>query len=437
MTADVTRIQDEVRDLSATLKATTQPERRVDLIDRLLAILVYTEPKRARRLLEEQKLLLARLPLPDFQLTYYQHLAALDNLDYRFKEAETSLLQALELIEEYGTIQQRIDTCIDYSGTLINLNRLEEALDYQDQAGRLLYSFPDDELAARMHCRHAFIYLHANRYSKAIQKLLQAFNYLGMSGRELSLKGHYFYTTVNTGLGNVYERTGDFDKAIEAYQRTIDRCESVGLKGRLAWHYLNLGKVYLATDEYDLAGQFFSMVLHNEADASIPARAAAYANLGSCYIEQQRYREAEELMNRADEFYRNQDQPDYANSATIALWQARIRVEEHDVPNAIAQLEYALELAQQAGDPIILADICRTLAHYYAETDDYAAAYAAQLEYDRYQQQHQEQLNIRRQQELEAQFQTEAKEKEAERLKLKASQLQLKALRAQMNPHFL
>ncbi|MEL6141831.1 MAG: tetratricopeptide repeat protein [Bacteroidota bacterium] len=437
MTADVTRIKEHIAALDSQLDQPSSPERRVDLINRLLSYRIFTDPEHARQLLKEQEDILNQYSLPEYELSFYQYLALLENQDYDFAAAEVAHRKALELIKGYGTIQQRIDTCVDYAGTLINLGRIDEALEYHLRADRLLTNYPNDELRARCDCRHGFIYLHTNRYTKAIKKFLQAFNYLGLNGRELSFKGHYFYTIVNTGLGNVYQRTGEFDKAIEAFQRTINRCEAYGIRGRIAWHHLNLGNAYLATAEFEPAAHYFALVLDNEADSSLPARAAAYANLGSCYIEQERYRAAEELLNRAEEFYRGLSKPDYANAATIAIWRARILEEENNLTGAVGQLEKALILAEDTSDPLLLADISRNLAHYYAEMEDYAAAYQAQLDYDRYQRRQQEQLNRQRQQELEAQYQTEAKEKEAERLKLKAGQLQLKELRAQMNPHFL
>jgi len=437
MTAETNRIAEQLSDLEAQLSLSVSSQRRVHSIDQLLAYYVYTDPRRARDLLREQRQLLDEQFLPEAELSYFQHLAAVENQDYRYGEAERALQKALELIEEYGTIQQRIDTCIDYVGTLINLRRMEEALHYHSVAERLLATFPDDELSARSFSRHGVIYLHSNRYSRAIQKFLQSFNFLGTNARNLSLKSHYFYTLVNTGLGNVYERTGEIEKAIEAYERATDRCEQLGMRGRLVWHYLNLGNAYLATGDVELAGRYFAMVINNESDANPEARAAACANLGSCYIELQRYEEAEELLDQAEALYAVKAKPDYANSATMAIYRARIQAEQGQLEAAITQLEEGRKLAQAAGDPIILADISLNLARHYAEQADFAAAYTAQLEYDRYQQQHQAQLNHQRQQELEAQYKTEAKEKEAERLKLKASQLQLKALRAQMNPHFL
>ena len=437
MTAEIDQTKTIPLELEAQLLATSDSLLRIDLIDRLLPYLVYTRPVCARKLLEEQSVLLEQHEMPDQQLGYFQQLAALDNLSFNYSSAESALLRALELVEEYGSIQQRIETSIDYVGTLFNLNRYDEARATLDQADRLLKTFPDDKLAARIFCRRGFIDLKEGNLTRALQKFLEAFNYLGGYGRQLSIKDHYFYTLVNSGLGTVYDLSTEFDKANDAFHRTIDRCLEYGIHSRLAWHYLNLGNVYLSMGDYGEAEKYFLLVINNDDEGSSPARASAYANFGSCLLEQEEYRKAEALFDRAEKFFRSSDRDYWSNLITITFWRARIKQEEGDLSGSIKQLEKSLRLAEKHDDVVQLSEICRMLAQSYAEIGDYKSAYLAQVKYDEFQQRHQNSLNLRSLQELETQYQTEAKEKEAERLKLKSSQLQLNALRAQMNPHFL
>lgn len=437
MTAEIDQNKTVPHELEAQLLATSDSLLRIDLIDRLLPYLVYTQAKKARELLTEQAVLLEQNDLPDQRLGYFQHLATLDNLSFNYTSAEAALLRALELVQEYGSIQQRIETSIDYVGTLFNLNRYEEARKALDHAERLLKTYPDDKLAARIFCRRGFIDLKDGNLTRALQKFLEAFNYLGSYGRELSIKDHYFYTLVNSGLGTVYDLSTEFDKANDAFHRTIDRCLKYGIHGRLPWHYLNLGNVYLSMGDYVEAEKYFTLVINNDDEGSSPARASAYANFGSCLLEQEEYRKAEALFDRAENFFRSSDRDYWSNLITITFWRARIKQEEGDLTGSIKQLEKSLRLAEQHDDVVQLSEICRMLAQSYAEVGDYQSAYLAQVKYDEFQLRHQKSLNLQSLRELEAHYQTEAKEKEAERLKLKSSQLQLNALRAQMNPHFL
>ena len=79
----------------------------------------------------------------------------------------------------------------------------------------------------------------------------------------------------------------------------------------------------------------------------------------------------------------------------------------------------------------------RDLATLYAELGEYRPAYEYQLEHDAYLELYLDEQDRRRQQELEMKYQAERKQQETELLELKATRLQLKALRAQMNPHFI
>ncbi len=436
-TTDLKRKQATLLQLEAELVSVTSREPRVDLINQVLAVYVYTKPERAAELLEEQKQLFEGHELPDERLVYLGHLATFLNQRYDYVAAEVALNEARKLVDEYGSISQRIDLYIDLAGNLINQEAMERAESFLEMAVKLLENFPDDELAARADCRYAAMHLGLSNYPRAIQYYLQSLTVIGNRQRELSLKGHYFHTLINTGLGTIYERTGYPHKAIEAYQRTIERSEAIGLKGRQAWNYLNMGNAYWLAGETDKAAHYFNKVLESRADDSTKARAAALGNLGSYYIDREDFAVAEEYVDRAEAAYQALDNEDYVNAATMAIFRAKIREGESGYEEAIEQLKKAATLAELADSPQVLAEAYYELGRLYAETGDYRSAYLAQLHYDDHQLEYRDRLNLQQQRELEAKYESEAREKEAERLKLKAVQLQLRALRAQMNPHFL
>lgn len=438
MTADFSRTHAaQLANDEEELRTITGQEPRIELINRVLRYLVYLDLPRAGKLLDEQAGLLSDYDLPDERLTYLDHLATLKNQLYKYERAEAALAEALELVKEYGSVSQHINLCIDFAGNLINQSRLDEAEKYLETAAGLLESFPDDELQARVDCRYGALFFKKKIYPKALQSYLQALTVLGSPQRTLSLKGHYFYTLVNTGLGDVYQLTGSKTQAVEAYRRVIDRCEREGLKSRLAWYYLNLGNALLYAGEVATAATYFDRVLQNDTDSSLEARAAALANLGNVYLDEQDFVRAEELFDRAERVYRQINDNDFATLAGLCVNRAKIRATEENYSAAIQQLQLANDYAVKADDVQGLTAIHYFLSEFYAATGDFQSAYLASRTYDEYQQRYHEQLDSEKQRELEVRFQTEAKEKEAERLKLKTVQLQLRALRAQMNPHFL
>ena len=437
MTISAAQLEATTRELEQLLEEEVVPKERILLIDRLLENYVFTQPRRARELLEQQLQLLKGNPSSEQQLNYYRHLATLENQMYGYDSAKTALEAALQLVEEIGSLQDRIEIGLDYCATLTNQQDFERATDWLDRCERLLKNMPEDALRARAHCRRGYLYLHTHRHTKAIQKFLQAFNNLSYPEQPLGLRDHYCFTLVDSGLGRIYAQTNEHEKAIGAYQRALDRCQRLGLRGRLAWYHSNLGNALLNYGEYVRASHCFTEAIATEDEHNTSVLAASIANLGFCYIEQQLYEEAETMLGQAEALYQEGGEQEYENLATIAFYRARILDEQEQGEPAIEQLKLAANWAEKAASPSLLADISAQLAMLYAEAGNFEAAYLARIDYDSHTQASHQQANLQRQQEIENLFQAEAREREAEHLKLKASQLQLRALRAQMNPHFL
>ncbi|MBX2873383.1 MAG: hypothetical protein KTR30_14825, partial [Saprospiraceae bacterium] len=150
------------------------PMQRLLLIDKMTDCYAFTNIKRATELLEEQAVIFQTHDYPDFKLNYELNRANLDNQLYHFDAAEQHFLAAIDILEERGTVKQLAETFIDYAGTLMNLERLEEAAEKLDKAAKLLKNFPDQRLSAYMTCREGFMNLHYKNYSRAIELLLNA-----------------------------------------------------------------------------------------------------------------------------------------------------------------------------------------------------------------------------------------------------------------------
>ena len=426
-----------IEGLEAQLKRLNDPKQRLLVLDQLTAYYVFTRQDRAAQTLEELRLILQEFDLPDYELNVQLFTAALHNLRYEYAAAEAGYREALNLLEERGTIGQIAETRLDFVGVLINRGEMALAEEQLNQAAKLLKNFPDERLLSRVQCRRGFIQLHFNNYSRAIESFLAADGYLNRSAIELNIKDYYFLTLIYSGLGTVYERSGDYKRSAKAYRNVVSFCERLDMRSRLAWHYLNLGKAFLHLRDYQEAEQFFRMVLELEEDSSPQARAGASANLGICALEQDHYEAALELFSQAENLYLDFDKDDIKNLSTIAYWRALAYVELDRLKDALAELETAYQFAERGEDYYHLADVSRQMASIYADLGDFRQAYELQLDHDRWYRDYQDRVNRDTQRELEIKYEAEARAQETERLKLEAAQLQLKALRAQMNPHFL
>ena len=425
----------------------------IEIIHSLLLHYVYTKPDRARDLLDRQSRLLLRhaASLPrieqrtghDYLLNYHLNLAILEIQEYRLAAAEEPFAAALSIAEERGSTADKLDVYLAYIAYLGNRDETEAAIDYLDRCQRLLDNFPSDPHCARLACRHGYLYLLIFSYPKATLKFLEADRLLAGDNFELTPQDHYYYCLTQSGLGSVYQNSGENELALAAFERAIERCERIGLRSRLPWHQLNLGKELMSLHKYEEALQYFQGVVDSRANGSVKALAAAYANLGFCYHYLDQAERANEYVDQAEELYGGNDNPDYKELAKLEFMRATLLMDSGDWEMAINQLNRILTLAEvddDTNDPDLLSLVADAYLHLsicHAKLKYYEAAYNYHCIYDRYNHRFHQQVSILRQRQFAAQFRAEEREQENRQLKLKASQLKLSALRAQMNPHFL
>ncbi|WP_116125107.1 histidine kinase [Lewinella sp. IMCC34183] len=425
----------------------------IERLRHLLDEYVYTNPREARQLLQRQRRLLDRFSaeLPtlehrtgeDYRLSYHLHLANLESQEYRHEAAAGPFAVALESAEQRGDIADRLEVYLAYTGHLSNLGKIESASDYLDRALRLLDSYPSDRMRAHAACRHGYLYLLFFSYPKATTKFLEAENLLGGGTFALTPQDHYMYSLAQSGMGTIYQNSGESERAVAAFERAIRRCETIGLRARLPWHQLNLGKELISGGDYTGAATYFEAVIDGEANGSSRALAAAYANMGFCLYHLGEYDRTATYLDRAEELYRGEAEPDHVELASIGFMRATQLMDAGDWQAAITELNRALPVAEvddSTSDPRLLsmvADAYLYLSVAHARLEEFADAYHYHCTYDRYNRRFHQQVDILRQEQFAAQFRAEAREQENRQLKLRASQLKLKALRAQMNPHFL
>lgn len=412
-------------------------QQRIILIDQLASHYAYTDVAKARALLTEQQQLLLSWNIPDFKLNFHLNTAIVENQLYNFFLAEIHFLQAIDLLSERGSAIQQAEAFIDYAGTCANLNKMESAMSFLRKAEKKLQAFPDERLQTRILCREGYLNLYDNNYSKSVELLLEADKGISALTSKLTIKDYYFLTLINSGLGKIYEQNNQHEQSVKAYLRVVNMCETMDIRPRLSWHYLNVGNGYMALDDDDSAEVYFWKAINVKDDVSLQARASAYANLGHCYLDRKLYDQALDFFNRAEQLYEENSIRDFYNFSILDSWKAQLYAELGEYERALHHFDNAYAYAEIIEDYRLLSEVCKSIATFYADLGDYKMAYDYLVEHDRMDQLHEDQASKRERIELEVKYDAEKKRRETELLKLKATQLQLKALRAQMNPHFM
>ncbi|HHS95961.1 MAG TPA: tetratricopeptide repeat protein [Phaeodactylibacter sp.] len=428
----------DLKNLEQRLQRQKNDKQRLALLDQLAEYYTYTDCTKANKYLDEIRRIIKAFPeYHDFQLNYYLHTAFVENQLYNFLFSKEHFIKAIELLEEVGTLKQQAEAFIDFAGTLINLKELDQAHKQLEKAKSLLLDFPDEILQIRILCRQGSINLYYRNFPAAIEQFLEADKRLDNIDEPLSVKDYYFKTIIYSSLGRIYEDSEEHKRSVKAYLKVINWCETLHMRTRLSWHYLNVGNAYMALQELENAELFFKKSLKVKFDISQNSRAAAYANLGSCFFLSKKYDEALQLFKKAEYIYKEKPETDIANLAELESRKAKVFIQLGKLNKAEKHLHKAYEFAWTVKDYKRLSAVCKEIAEFYAEHNNFEDAYNYLYIHGQMEEKRIEEMNRRMILEMEVKYEAAKKQQETEMLRLQAVGLQLKALRAQMNPHFI
>jgi tetratricopeptide (TPR) repeat protein len=282
------------------------------------------------------------------------------------------------------------------------------------------------------------LHLHFGNIRQALDNLTDAEKALMGLDEKATLKDYYIQTLVFSGLGELYERLGEKEKSLEAYRNVLPIVEKHGLRPRLGWHYLNAGRAALARNDGEQAQAHFEKVLQLAGSNEAEAKTHALSNLGIIAMLAGNAVRAFNLFGQAAAQYDPPSKPaDFTNLSKIENWRAGLFLELDNEAQAAEHFEKAWEVGQKGNDLYHLGQVCQNLASLHAEKGAFDKAFEWQRQVTELNQQHFSQLRDHERQEIEARYQLERSRQEAQMAKLRVAGLQLRALRAQMNPHFM
>lgn len=427
----------DIEKLEFKLQNEKDHRQRLIMLNQLTDYYTYTNVQRAQTLLAELKIALNYHPNQDILQNYYINSALVENQLYNHKLAGNFIREALKLTEEMGSASQQMNVYIDYAGVLMNLGQHEEVQIYLDKASSILEMYPDKRTHAQILCRSGFLQLHYNKQDLAIDFLTQAERAYNDIEQDLTLKDYYFLTLIHSGLGNIYTLTQDFKKSSAEYLKVVSICEAKGIKTRLSWHYVNLGKSLLSEEDYINARTYLKKAIHIPEDISRSPRAGAMLNLGISYFMEGNYTEAMLYYQRSEMLYQESKKDKFKPLAMIERRKVELYKELGKRDEREEHLLKAWEYAERSEDLKEMSVTLRDISDYYGEYEDFENAYVYQKMYTRFAFENVNHINSERIKELQVKYEVDKRQREAELLQLQATKLQLKALRAQMNPHFM
>jgi tetratricopeptide (TPR) repeat protein len=399
----------------------------------------FTDFGRAKEILDELDAQITPQTPFDIRLAYHSNAAFLKNQWHHYESAVEHARQAIAILESLADASALAEMWADLAAIYLNSRDWPAAEKCLDRARRYLTKTSPPPLRAHVACREGFLHLHLGNHRQALDSLMEAEkSMLGLDKVSGNLKDFYIQTLIFSGLGDLYERLDEKAKSLEAYRRVLPIVERHGLRPRLSWHYLNAGRAALAQQDVTQAQACFEKVLEVTGEGESEAKTHALGNLGILAFLAEDTDQAMSLFDLAAAEYENPSKPaDFTNLSKIESWRAGLFFQSNDLEKAEFFLEKAWEKGQKGQDLYHLSQIAQNLAALESQRENYEQAYEWQCKAADLAARHFHQLRDREREEIEARHQLERSRQESQMARLRVASLQLRALRAQMNPHFM
>jgi len=375
------------------------------------------------------------LPVVD-RISFFSRLGFASQAIGDLQDASDSYTKAIEIAESAGEVWGMLEGYVDASDVSIRLGDLQSAQDLLDKAEILLKSFNKVRFRAYLKCQLGYLHIEYHNYSRAQEYFLEAQRLFDAIDSK-SLKDIYYQTKTYGGLGLIHERNGSYGLSIKAYIRAYKQAKEHRLMILFPKTALSLSKVYIKNDNHIDAETVLDEVIQFEDQMQPVHRAGILSNLGYCRMQNGAHKTALSLLEESKKIYLNSSKDCKEDLFSVERWTAILHQKTENYEQAGAYFQNAFKLAEDIKGFRALSTIYRDIADYYSKTQNFKAAYNYSMLHNEAIENYYEELSDQQRYEVEIKYETELKEKETEHLHLQAAKLQLKALRAQMNPHFI
>lgn len=429
-----------VQQLLHQLQHAERDATRLQLLLQLCERYLYTDLERAETYLYRAEGLLQRIADDDISAGIYSaHRGLLENQRYDFQAALHYHTAAVEAFRMHDDVHLLADAYIDLATSCINVGHINESVQYLDAATELLKRHPGSLLRARIACRWGSLYNHLNIYDDAVKAFEEALQWVErLSPEAFGTKDYNYQAAIHYGLAYAYTRQGRPEESAPHYRRAIALCEAHSLIGRLSWYYLSMGRCYLQLGRRGDSVEYFNRIITGKLkDTNSVTLGLALANMAELYSEVGNYGLALDMYERARLEYLKSDDTTDINLSLMEMGRAKVYHAQRKSSKAEQHFKAAYDYAKQSDSSAQMAIVCRNMASFYSDTHDYAKAYGYQRTYSEYRDQELQDAREKALHDQQQRYELEQKAQQNELLRLQATELKLKALRAQMSPHFV
>lgn len=178
-------------------------------------------------------------------------------------------------------------------------------------------------------------------------------------------------------IGNIYDRRGDYNAAIEYHHKSLSIRRSIGDKDGEAGSLNNIGIAYTQLAQFSDAFEYLLNSLN--AGETIPSTASyALYNIAQIFMQIDHFEKAQEYYHQSLEL--NQGTNDRALESTILADLGRVHALLKDNEAAIRHLDRSLQIAQSTGNLHDQGVTLSVMGMAYHENENYLKAQECLLE---------------------------------------------------------
>lgn len=403
----------------------------------ILSTAIFNDEKKAYIALREIEGQITTRSSNQSKVAYYQAAAFLANQSYEYDQALSLLDQAKPLYTMAQTVPLA-NIWLDASAVYTNQRKWKEAQAAIDRAKKFLKKKHNEHFHAHALAREGVLHLRLKNIREAQEYLLEADKCFTDLNALSELKDRHIHTLVMSSLGELYEYLQEPQNSIEAYTRVLPIIEEYKLWPRLGWHYLNAGRVSMVLTNYSDAKIYLHKSLNVAGDSEDELKASIFTNLGIVALMEAQYDLAKSNFEKGAAFFAHPSKPsDYDNLAKAQWWHADLCRRIGDTEGQEDYLLSSYEEGIKGNDLYQLRRSCMELSDLYAALNVFDRALEWQKRVSDLTERYYIQLRQNDQQEINIRYELERIRQEAQFARMRVSGLQSKALRAQMNPHFL
>jgi two-component sensor histidine kinase len=346
--------------------------------------------------------------------------------NYRYNKSTLKLIKkALEISKEASSREMLSNTYFNYGNYHYYNSKLDSSLYYLELSEENLNE-QQELLKASIYMTKSGILRMSGDISASINLMFNTQRILDkIDSKELSAKNILVFNkqklTLSNTLGNFYNQMEEYEKAITYYDDGYTIAKESGLNIIAGVFITNKGDIFLKTEKYQEALDFFEEGKLLKTKEKVPPRTIANSdlNIGIALSKLQRYEEALQYLNEVVLFYEDQKINSKLSESLAYRGDTYLDLKEYD--KAKEDCEKSKKIAAENNIVDVVAQSCHCLYLAYKNLDN---APKALLNHEIYAQTNDSifnATNIKKQTQLEMDYEF-SKEEELKNIELQAQQ---------------